>query len=118
MIRKRFSALGALVFSGVMSGQAPSIPAGGVVNNATSDNRLCPGVVAAIYGSNFGNSKTGLTVTVGGKQAFVIVVTPGQLAVEIPFELAPGPAPVVVQTAAGSSAPVNVMLSAYAPTLL
>jgi uncharacterized protein (TIGR03437 family) len=110
--------LTAIFFSGMMFAQTPTIGANGVVNAASFDNRLCPGLVAAVFGTNFGTSKTGVTVTVSGKPGFLINVTSTQLAFQIPFEVSPGPASVVVTTPAGSSAAANITLLAYAPALL
>jgi hypothetical protein len=100
VIRKNVLPLGALLLCGAMFGQAPTITSNGVVNVATFDNRLCPGGVAAVFGTNFGNSKTGVTVTVSGKPGFLINVSPTQLAFQIPFEVLPGPATVAVMTPA------------------
>jgi uncharacterized protein (TIGR03437 family) len=118
MIRKTVVLVGTLLLSSVAFGQASTTPAiASVVNGGTFDNRLCPGLLAVIFGSNFGTSKTGVTVTVSGKPGFLLNVAAGQINFQIPFEVSPGASSVVVTTPAGASAAANITLNAYAPTL-
>ncbi|MGP8244783.1 MAG: IPT/TIG domain-containing protein [Bryobacteraceae bacterium] len=94
-----------------------------------------PGSWIEIYGSNLssaqrswtsadfsGNSAptslSGTRVTVGGLPAYIDFVSGYQVNVQIPSGVGNGPQPVVVQTAAGSSAPVNVTVNSTEPGLL
>src|SRR5262249_39716391 len=86
------------------------------VRNAFSQTAdLCPGVLASIYGTNFGSTPSGVGVTVGGKPAFIVSVTPGQLNVQIPMEATVGATTLSVSVSGSSSTPFNVSLTSYAP---
>lgn len=74
-------------------------------------------------GSNFhGNdAPTALantTVTVGGQSAFVDYVSPGQVNVQVPSNVATGSQPIVVTTLGGSSTPFSINVNATEPGLL
>jgi uncharacterized protein (TIGR03437 family) len=81
-------------------------------------------VVAQLWsGTDFNGSLAptalaGTTVTIGGQPAFVEYVSPGQLNAQVPSNLAPGPQPVVVTTAGGSSAAYMIQVNATEPGLL
>src|SRR5215831_9324403 len=113
MTRKIGLPLGVIFLCARMFAQTPTL--NGVFNSISFDTRLCPGGLASVSGSNFGSSKTGVTVSVSGKPGFVAAVTPTQINFQIPIELTAGPASVVVQTPGGSSTSLNITLSAYAP---
>ncbi len=83
-----------------------------VVNAASFEPRLAPGMLALVFGTNLGTS-TSTPVLVGGKAAAVLQASPAQFTIQIPFEAATGPATVQV----GDSAPFNITLSQYAPAL-
>jgi len=73
-------------------------------------NRVCPGDLAAVFGSNFGTS-TSIQVTIGGKQAAVLFASNTQLNIEIPVDAPAGATTMTV----GTSAPFNITLSQFAP---
>ena len=102
-----------VAFASAVHGQTPTISA--VVDAATYDSnnpKLAPGSLAAIFGNNFGTSKS-IAVTVGGKQAHVFAVANTQINIEIPVD-----APLGATTATvGGSAPFKVTLSQYAPAI-
>lgn len=82
-----------------------------------SPTNLCPGVLAAVYGTNFGTSASAVIVMVGGKTGYVAAATPNQLLVQIPFEVSPGPTSMVISVmGAPSSAPFPITLNATAPS--
>jgi uncharacterized protein (TIGR03437 family) len=93
--------------------QAPTI--NGVASTADFSPNLCPGEPASIFGSNFGSDKSAVKVTFGGNQAYVIVATPSQINLQIPFEAATGDQNVVVTVGSSASAPFKVTLRSYAP---
>lgn len=95
--------------------QAPTV--NGVLNGADFSTRLCPGLAVGIYGTNFGSSSTGVSISVGGKPGYVITVTPAQIIGQIPFEASTGPTTVTVTVGGATSAPFNITLAAYAPAL-
>jgi uncharacterized protein (TIGR03437 family) len=93
--------------------QAPSVTA--VVNAASPDKGLSPGCVATIKGSNLGVGNA--AVTIAGQTAPVIIATPSSMNIQIPFELPPGPANIVVKVEGQSSDPFSLNLNQYSPAL-
>ena len=111
-------------------GSAPSISANGVVNGASFQ----PGIVAnswvTIQGGGLApktddwsnsivkgalpTSLDGVSVTMGGKAAYIYYITPGQLNVLAP-DVSPGPVSVVVTTPSGSSTAFTVTASLFGP---
>lgn len=78
---------------------------------------------AADFKPNAPTSKDGVSVTIGGKAAFVGVLQPTQLNVLVPSDAPMGKQPVIVTTPAGASQPVDVTIAAtqpglYAPSML
>ena len=74
--------------------------------------------MASVYGNNFGTDKAAITVTVGGKAAYIFGIVNTQANVEIPIELAPGPTTITVSRAGAVSAPFNAILDRFSPALL
>jgi uncharacterized protein (TIGR03437 family) len=111
-------------------GSAPTISANGVVNGASFQ----PGIVAnswvTIQGAGLApktddwsnsivkgalpTSLDGVSVTMGGKPAYMYYITPGQLNVLAP-DVSPGPVSVVVTTPGGSSTAFTATASLYGP---
>jgi uncharacterized protein (TIGR03437 family) len=96
---------------------------------------LSPGTWVEIYGSNLANAKQqwaatdfnggaaptslgGVTITFNDQPAYVDYVSPGQVNVQVPSTLAPGPVQVVVNNSGEASAPYEVTLNPYQPGLL
>ena len=116
--------------SGGATTTAPAISANGVVNGASFQ----PGVAASswvtIQGTNLASktddwsqsivngalptSLDGVSVTMGGKPAYVYFISPGQLNVLAP-DVAAGPISVTVTTAAGASTAFATTANAYGP---
>jgi uncharacterized protein (TIGR03437 family) len=75
-------------------------------------------MLAIIYGSNFGTTAANVSVSVGGKAAYVYSpVTAAQFTVELPFEASTGPTTLTVTVGGTQSAPFNITLAAIAPAL-
>ncbi len=111
-------------------GSAPTISANGVVNGASFQ----PGIVAnswvTIQGAGLASktddwsnsivngalptSLDGVSVSMGGKAAYIYYISPGQINVLAP-DVPAGPITVTVTTAAGTSAPFATTASAYGP---
>jgi len=111
-------------------GSAPTIASNGVVNGASFQ----PGIVAnswvTIQGGGFGTktddwsssivngalptSLDGVSVSMGGKPAYIYYVSPGQLNVLAP-DVPAGPISVTVTTTAGTSTAFTTTASAYGP---
>lgn len=107
-------------------GAAPAISPGGVVPIFGNVNTIQPGEWISIYGSNLasqtaswsGNFPTTLgntSVTINGRQAYLLFVSPGQINLQAPDDPSTGTVPVVVTTPAGS-ATSSVTLSQFAPS--
>ncbi len=96
---------------------------------------LAPGSWVEIYGSNFsvGNQEWGggdfdggfaptkmggVTVSVGGRMAFVQYVSPTQINAQVPTGIGSGPQPVIVTTPTGASPPFTITAEAVKPGLL
>ncbi|HEY4364654.1 MAG TPA: hypothetical protein VGN17_27060 [Bryobacteraceae bacterium] len=116
---------------------APSITTGGIVSASDYGQfaAVAPGTWMEIYGSNLasgarqwaGSDFTGSTapvklngtsVTIGGKAAFVEYVSAGQVVAQVPSDAPLGVQPVIVTTAAGSSAAQTVNVTLAQPGLL
>lgn len=96
----------------------PTTPTISMVSNAaTYSTTLCPGLLAVVYGANFGSNTAVINVTVGGKPAYVAPssAVSTQVTIEVPFELAPGPTTVTISVANVASQPFNVTLAAVSP---
>lgn len=94
---------------------------------------IAPGGVASIYGVNLSKASTnldgvnspriplslnGTSVTVGGVAAPVLVVSPEQVNVQVPFNAPTGRQPVVVKNANGEGAAMMHMVAPVAPAIL
>lgn len=115
-------------------GLAPILPAvsnGGVQNDATFlPTPVAPGSVVAIKGSNLagiiaaaqsfplGTSMGGVTVTVNGTPAPVFYVSPTQINIQLPYEIAPGPAALSVNACGGTSPVASFTVVPAAPYIL
>ena len=69
-------------------------------------------------GANAPKVIEGVSVTVGGKDAFVRYVSPGQVNVQVPDGIGVGPVQVIVKNEAGSSDPISLTAAARAPQAL
>ncbi len=114
----------------------PTISDGGIVTAGAfgASRTVAPGSWIEIYGTNFaaapgdwgqgfqGNNAptttNGASVTIGGKAAFMWIVNPGQLNVQVPGDIGVGPTAVIVKNAAGESNALSVTVAARSPGLL
>jgi uncharacterized protein (TIGR03437 family) len=89
---------------------------------------MAPGTLAAIFGTNLASQTTvsstlplpdslqGTSVIIGGRLAPMLFVSPGQVNVQVPFELAPGqPYQVIVSTPGGLTPPEVINLAGVSP---
>ena len=104
--------------------QAPTVTA--VVNDASADAGLSPGVRAKVHytnatpsdGRHFPEHNETVFVQVGGHKALVLGAGGGGSAtVLLPREAPPGPATLVITNSAGRSEPFNITLDTYSPGL-
>ena len=98
-----------------VSANGPTISA---VKNALSfSSTLCPGLLATVYGTNFGTNSANAVVMVGGQSAYVYSTgySATQMDIEIPFGLSTGPTAITVSVGGVSSSAVPITLSATSP---
>jgi uncharacterized protein (TIGR03437 family) len=106
----------------------PQIYAGGIVNAASYVGTLAPGSLFSIFGSALANrvghagtvplplTLNGASVTVGGRQAPLVYVSPGQINAQVPYEVSAGTsAPVIVTVDGVSSSAVEASVIAADP---
>jgi uncharacterized protein (TIGR03437 family) len=106
----------------------PQIAAGGVVNGGSFTPKVAPGSLFSIFGSDLSAvtqsasslplplNLAGASVTVGGKPAPLVFVSPVQINAQVPYEVVEAQAvPVVVTMNGVSSPPVNVAIISAAP---
>jgi uncharacterized protein (TIGR03437 family) len=114
----------------------PAISDGGIITAGAfgASKTVASGSWIEIFGSNFasttgdwgqgfqGNNAptttNGVSVTIGGKPAFISFVTPGQINAQVPGDLGVGPAAVIVKNAAGESNSLSITVAARSPGLL
>src|ERR1017187_5652653 len=116
----------------------PTILPSGVITagNYGAFPAIAPATWIEIYGYNLATTRSqtwagndfkgnqapsalgGTTVTVEGKPAFIDFVSPGQVNVQVPSGIDPGPQPVIVTTAGGSSLAYTVTVNTLEPGLL
>jgi len=114
----------------------PAVSDGGVVNHASfapSPAPVAPGSIAAVFGTNLNDGSTtiastfgpdgklgttlgGASVTINNTPAPMFYSTPGQLGIQIPFEVAGQTSATILVTVGGqSSVPRTINLDASAP---
>ena len=114
----------------------PTISDGGIITAGAfgAGRTVAPGSWVEIYGTNFatapgdwgtgfqGNNAptttNGVSVSIGGKAAFIWIVNPGQINAQVPGDIGVGPTAVIVKNAAGESNTLSVTVAARAPGLL
>ena len=122
----------AQIAGAVVPNAAPSITPNGTVHpyNPQIGGALAPGTIMAIYGSNLASiaaqptttplptAMNGTTVLIGGIPSPLYYVSPGQINVQIPFELAPSKQYQVVVSANGAlTTPQPIQLTQATPGL-
>ncbi len=115
--------------TGIAAGPAmPAIASGGVLGSwAPVVGPVAPGSLLTIYGSGFAlaenvsqalplpTATTGTTVTINNIAAPILYASPGQMNVQVPYEVPVGAAVVAVNNACGASAPVVLQAAQAAP---
>uniref|UniRef100_Q02BN7 NHL repeat containing protein n=1 Tax=Solibacter usitatus (strain Ellin6076) TaxID=234267 RepID=Q02BN7_SOLUE len=105
----------------------PTINSGGVVNAASFTARISPGELASVFGNGFGISTVqpdvplptiaaGVTVSVNGKAAPILYLTPGQINFQVPWSTpTTGSVNVVVSAGSINSNTIAVPVGTAAP---
>ena len=114
-------------------GSPPTVT--GVVNYPSGQPGVVPGSFVSIYGSNFAPagfyddlsksiingqlpmSLDGVTVSIGGKPAYIIAITAGQINVQAP-DVGSGSVAITVGTSNGTSAPFSTTSQQFSPGIL
>ncbi|HLG97479.1 MAG TPA: IPT/TIG domain-containing protein [Bryobacteraceae bacterium] len=106
--------LAILSFGSVVAlGDTPTVAS--VLNGVDFTTHLSPGVLATIYGNNFGSSIPAVSVSVGGRPGYIIAVSPNQINAQIPTEASTGSQNLIVTVAGSASAPFAITLDAASP---
>ena len=95
----------------------PQISNGGVVNAASFTPRVAPGSLISVFGTDLATERAsaqaiplpkslaGTSVTIGGKEAPLVFVSPTQINAQVPYELNEGSTATVVVKVNGVSSP-------------
>jgi uncharacterized protein (TIGR03437 family) len=111
-----------------------TVPAVTSAFSAVGDSKIlvAPGGLISIYGTNLVKVATdlsgwagrvlpstlnGSSVTIGGKNAAILYVGPGQINAQVPVDVPAGQQAVVVKSVVGPSASFNVTVAATAPAI-
>jgi uncharacterized protein (TIGR03437 family) len=117
--------------TGLSSGTAPAPAISGVVNGASFQPGVAANSWVTIQGTNLASltddwshsivngalptSLDSVSVSIGGKAAYIYFISPGQINVLAP-NVPPGPVTVTVTTAGGTSTAFSATASAYGPS--
>ncbi len=105
----------------------PSTSTAGIGNAASGQTTIAPGSLFSIYGTTLATSTAsaatlplptslgGSSVTVNGKAIPLVFVSAGQINAQLPFEIQPGTATLVIQSGTLTSAPVPFTVAATGP---
>lgn len=111
----------------LLQAATPKIISNGVVNAASYVAEVSPGALASVFGSSFASAESiasavplptnlaDVSVTVNGKSAPILAVTPGQINFQVPWETAIGEAAVVVTVNGKASNTAKVSVVAAGP---
>jgi len=110
----RLLAVFALACMAAWAQTAPTIAA--VQNVYDYSTNLCPGILAIVYGTNFGTTASAVTITVGGKPGYVASASASQLLAQIPFEISPGSTSMIVTVGGTNSVAFPITVAAVAPS--
>ncbi len=121
----------------VNPGGRPAITAGGVITAGSfgASKVIGPGTWIEIYGSNLSSSSRswtgndfigaqaptsldGVSVTIGGKSAYLMYIAPGQVDALVPDDVAPGQTTITVTNGAVTSDPYTIIVQSPDPGLL
>ncbi|MCE5310664.1 MAG: IPT/TIG domain-containing protein, partial [Acidobacteriales bacterium] len=131
MAKRGCGSVALLLFSAVLYCQTPTVAPGGVLNGAsfTLGQPVTPGSLISVFGSNLASAvaladtiplSTTLgdvrSVTFNNISAPLVFVSPTQINVQLPWEVAAsGNATVVVNRTGGSSPPATVQVGPFSP---
>jgi len=112
----------------MLEAPSPVIPSNGVVNAGSFTVGISPGALATIFGSNFlfvnasaglplPSTLSGVQVSINGRFAPVLYVSPTQVNFQVPWETATGTANVVLSRNGATSNTVTVPVLSAAPGL-
>jgi uncharacterized protein (TIGR03437 family) len=122
-MRARSSCFGNLLTS------STSVNPNGVVDAATFKQEIAPGGLISIFGTDLSSSvcsatsiplpkvACGTEVVIAGQAVPLLYVSPTQINAQLPAEIQPGAANLLVQSALGASAPVSAQVLPHAPRI-
>lgn len=104
-----------LLSAGALLGQSALPVVTVVAETGTNSQLVSPGAYVYVLGTGFG---TKASVTVNGVGVLILDTTPTALTMQMPITAVPGPATLVMTTAAGSSSPFSFLISPVSPSIL
>ncbi len=111
------SVVALFAFSAAAFAQAPTVTS--VINSGSLGTQLCPGMLASVYGTNFGTDASAVSVSVGETSAYVFAtIVATQINIQIPYGLATGATTLTVTVAGVQSAAFPITLNTVAPYLV
>ena len=111
----------------VVNPALPSLSPMGIVNAASDQPNLAPGSLFTIFASGlsaditaaagvpWATSVEGISVLINGVAAPLAYVSPTQINAQVPYEIAPGPAQLTIQSNGTAADPVALTIRAAAP---
>jgi uncharacterized protein (TIGR03437 family) len=108
-------------------GPAPRVSSGGVVNAASFLPAIAPGSLITVFGSDLASTTAsasstplpqtlgGLSITVNGRAIPLVYASPTQINAQMPYEIAPGPATLIVYARGVAGDPVPITVGRSAP---
>jgi uncharacterized protein (TIGR03437 family) len=91
--------------------------AGGLISIFGTSLAKISNDISGWQGTNLPTTFDGVKVTIGGKNAPLLYVSPGQINAQVPVDVAAGPQPVIVTSPNGASTATNITIAATAPAV-
>jgi uncharacterized protein (TIGR03437 family) len=107
----------------------PRVNSGGVVNAASFQAAVAPGSLITVFGSDLASTTAsasstplpqtlgGGSITVNGRAIPLVYASPTQINAQMPYEIAPGPATLIVSARGVAGDAVSITVSRSAPGL-
>ena len=111
----------------VVNPALPSLTPAGIVNAASNQPGLAPGSLFTVFAGNlsagtmaaatgpWATSWNGISVKINGIAAPLALVSPTQINAQVPFEIAPGPTALTIESNGTAAGPVGLTIQSASP---
>jgi uncharacterized protein (TIGR03437 family) len=111
----------------VVNPALPSLTPAGIVNAASDQPGLAPGSLFTVFAGNlsagtmaaatgpWATSWNGISVKINGIAAPLALVSPTQINAQVPFEIAPGPTALTIESNGTAAGPVGLTIQSASP---